>query len=83
MAMLQVVLPKAFVNSARHVLVLAIPISLVSAPLTDVSVTIRMDELSLSASSVVPPLAFVAGAVGPLLDAVAVSHAVEPLTLIS
>ena len=58
-------------------------ISLVVYPVALVDVTVDMGELAFTVGSVVAPLAFVFGAVGPDLNALAIPKSALPLTLIS
>ena len=42
-----------------------------------------MDKLTLTVSFIIPPLTFIATAIGPKLRAHTVSHPIQPLTCVS
>ena len=58
-------------------------IGLVVDPLALIDIAISMDQLSLPVRLIIPPLTFIATAIGPQLGAHTVSHPVQPLSSVS
>lgn len=81
--MLFIFKPLAFVLSAVHVSVGALSMSLVIQPVTLVGVTVRMVQLAIASRAILFIVAFVARAVGPLLDTKAVSSLANPLSSVN
>ncbi len=75
--------PLSFVLSAVHVSVGALSVCLVIQPVTLVGVSIRMIELAIARRAILFIVAFVARAVGPLLDTEAVSSLADPLSSVN
>jgi len=82
LAVLQVVLPHAFIHGSVYVLVSTTTVGLVVGPVALVNVTVNMDELSLSMGLVVPPVSNIPGAIRPNLLSCAVTESTLPLASI-
>jgi hypothetical protein len=65
------------------VVVDTIPVSFIVDPLSIINISVDVNELALSMSSVILPLPFILGSIWPLLDSVAVSEPTNPLSVIS
>lgn len=80
MAVLQVVLPLAFVLGAVHVDVDSLSVRFVIHPVAFVYVSVNVSELAEPVSPIVLPVSFVTGAIGPDLLSIAITEAAHPLT---
>ena len=83
MAVLQVILPLAFIPGAVHMDVDSVSVCLVVHPIALVDIAVDVNELALAVCSVVLPVAFVTGTVGPNLFSEAISEASDPLSIVS
>lgn len=82
LAVLEIVLPHAFILSSVDVLVDTRTICLVVCPVTIIDITIYMGELSLTVSAILTPFSLIPGSIRPHLDAPAVSETAFPLSCI-
>ena len=83
LAILQIVLPVAFVLGAIHVNVNSVSVGLVVLPFAFVDVAVGMPELSATVSLVFPPFTFVLGIVWPDLHSWSVPHLVLKISFIN
>jgi len=80
--MLQIVLPFSFVHSAIYMLVNPCAIRFVVSPVTIVNVSINVDKLAFSMSTIFSPLSHVLSSIRPGLLAETITETSFPLTIV-
>ena len=83
LSVLEIVFPFTLIASSILMNIDAISIGFVVEPFTFEHVSIDMPKLSVAASLIESPVAFVLGTVFPNLDSIAVLHVSEPLSSVS
>ncbi len=81
--MLLILKPLTLVLCAVHMRVSSLPVCLIIQPFPLVCVTVSMIQLTVSGSTVLFIVAFIAGAIGPLLDPETVPCTADPLSSVN